>query len=434
VSGETARYGDETDLAGGADRNALLERYRSIRAASLELRAPLSPEDCQVQSMPDVSPTKWHLAHTAWFFDAVVLEPRPGYAPSDPAFRVLYNSYYNSLGAQHPRPERGLVTRPGLDEVLRYRDWVDGRMGELIERSPERELAELADLVEIGVNHEQQHQELLLMDIKHVFSCNPLRPAYRTAPPRPQPAAQALAWIEHPGGVHEVGHEGPGFAYDNEGPRHEVLLRPFRLASRLVTNAEFLEFVESGGYSRPELWLSDGWATIQAEGWRGPLYWEPVSGGWQEFTLGGTRPLVPDAPVAHVSYYEADAFARWRQARLPSEHEWEVVARTRPVEGNFVGAGVFHPLPAPPGFGDAPVQLFGDLWEWTASPYTPYPGYRPVAGPLGEYNGKFMCNQFVLRGGACVTADGHVRPTYRNFFYPHTRWHFSGIRLAEDAW
>jgi ergothioneine biosynthesis protein EgtB len=416
----------------------LAARYRAVRAATEALAAGLSPEDATPQSMPDASPVKWHLAHTSWFFETFVLEPRlAGYASPHAAYRVLFNSYYQAVGAQHPRPERGLVTRPGLAEVRDYRRHVDAAMARLLEHGGVE--AELAAVVELGLHHEQQHQELILTDLKHLLWKNPLRPAFRrraasSAPSPPQP----LAWHEAGDELVAIGHEGPGFAFDNEGPRHRVWLAGFALASRLVTCGEYLAFVEDGGYGRPELWLSDGWAAVEARGWQAPLYWEREGdtrgGAWQLFTLSGRQPLDPDEPVAHVSLYEADAYARWADARLPSEFEWEVLAAAQPVKGHFVESERLHPaaLSAGASHGE-PAQLFGDTWEWTASAYAPYPRYRPPAGALGEYNGKFMCNQLVLRGGSCATPTSHVRASYRNFFPPDARWQFSGIRLARDA-
>lgn len=410
----------------------LAARYRVVRALTERLRAPLSAEDCQAQSMPDASPAKWHLAHTAWFFETFVLEPgRRGYRPFQPAFRVLFNSYYQGVGEQHPRPQRGLLTRPALDEVLAYRAHVDGHLLDWLAGDDAR-VAALAPVVEIGIHHEQQHQELLLTDAKHLLSGNPLAPAYRALPAAPAAPAHPLAWRAVDGGAREVGACADGFAFDNERPRHAVLVEPFALATRPTTNAEYAQFVADGGYRRPELWLSDGWAAVQARGWAAPLYWQRRDDAWLEFTLGGLRPLEPHAPVCHVSLYEADAFASWAGARLPTEQEWEVAAADRPVRGNLLDSGHLHPVAA----GDAGAdlaQLYGDVWEWTRSAYAPYPGFRPLAGVLGEYNGKFMCNQLVLRGGSCATPADHVRATYRNFFPPDARWQFTGIRLAKDA-
>ena len=389
-----------------------LDRYCGVRTWTDELAAPLSAEDQTVQSMPDVSPTKWHRAHTTWFFETFVLAPHaPGYRPFHPAYEYLFNSYYEAVGPRHTRAERGLITRPGIDEVSRYRSTVDEAMADVLSREL---TSDVADLVELGLHHEQQHQELLLMDIKHVLSMNPMLPAYRddASAPAPRPTTTSLDWLAHAGGLVEVGHTGDGFAFDNESPRHQVHLQPFALANRPVTCGDWLAFIDDGGYERAELWLSDGWATVQAHGWCAPLYWRrDDSNAWMVFTLAGERAVEPSEPVCHVSYYEAEAYARWAGARLPTEAEWEA-------------AMVSH--------GTA-VAAQGEVWEWTASPYVPYPGFRTAPGAVGEYNGKFMINQHVLRGGACVTPRGHVRPTYRNFFPPPSRWPFTGLRLARDA-
>jgi ergothioneine biosynthesis protein EgtB len=406
----------------------LSDRYAVVRARSEALVAPLSAEDACVQSMPDASPAKWHLAHTTWFFEHFVLADRlPGYQVFHERFGYLFNSYYFTVGQMHLRPRRGLVTRPSLQEVLAYRAHVDAAMHRLLEAAAGD--AGLEQLVVLGLHHEQQHQELILTDIKHLLAQNPLLPAYAEPPPAAPHAAVPLEWIPGPPGIVEVGHAGGGFAFDNETPRHRALLRDHALASRPVTNAEYREFIEDGCYAETGLWLSDGWSTVMAERWQRPLYWQEDLE--QAFTLHGVQPLHPDAPVAHLSYYEADAFARWAGARLPTEFEWEAAAAAQAVAGNFADSGVLEPRAGTPGPGLR--QLFGDTWEWTASPYAPYPGFRPLAGSLGEYNGKFMCSQLVLRGGSCATPAGHVRPTYRNFFYPAQRWQFSGLRLAKDA-
>jgi ergothioneine biosynthesis protein EgtB len=401
------------------------------RELSLNLVSPLSAEDMTVQPMDDASPTKWHLAHTSWFFETFILAPYlPGYRIFDEAFNYCFNSYYECLGARHARPKRGLLTRPSLDRVMNYRAHVDLALSRLI-NNEKTARAEWAGLIEVGINHEQQHQELMLTDILCLFAANPLRPAYRPARPRARPArTEALGWIDFAGGVYQIGDSGNGFAWDNERPRHDALISPFRLADRLTTNREWLEFVSDGGYETPTLWLSDGWNVVNHEGWRAPLYWELRDGVWFEMTLSGLRPLCLDAPVAHVSFYEADAFARWAGKRLPSEFEWEVAASTASMDGNFLGEAL-APLPCDRANG-APRQMFGDVWEWTASAYLPYPGYRPPEGALGEYNGKFMVNQHVLRGGSCVTPRDHMRISYRNFFYPHQRWQFTGLRLASE--
>jgi len=415
-----------------AESDALAIRYAAVRAASEALAAPLSPEDATAQSMPDASPTKWHLAHTSWFFETFLLEGRPGYRPVDPAYRVLFNSYYQSVGEQYLRPERGLITRPGLEAVYAYRSHVDAAIRALLEADALG--TEQRALVELGLHHEQQHQELMLTDVKHLLAKNPTHPVYQARAPEPSKPAPALEWHACAAGLREIGHEGAGFAFDNEGPRHRVFVHGFALASRLVTNGEFLAFLEDEGYARPELWLSDGFATLQQRGWRAPLYWQQRDGAWHHFTLAGLRPLDPNEPVTHVSAYEADAYARWAGARLPTEAEWEVVASDARAEGNFVESGRLHPAPLGVAAGPtAPAQLFGDAWEWTGSAYAPYPGYRPPAGAVGEYNGKFMANQLVLRGGSCATPRSHIRASYRNFFYPDARWQFSGIRLARDA-
>jgi len=408
-------------------------RYHSVRAQSEALARPLAVEDYVVQSMPDVSPTKWHLAHTTWFFETFVLARfAPSYEPLEPRYGYLFNSYYESVGARHPRPERGMLSRPTVAETYDYRAHVDRAMGALFGRAGSAVLEEAASLIELGLQHEEQHQELMLTDLKHVLGRNPLRPAYGSAAPMPpEHEVQALRFFDQPGGLISIGHEGPEFAFDNETPRHRVFLRPYRLADRLVTNGEFLAFIEAGGYSRPEFWLSDGWATLQAHGWQAPLYWERADSGWFEYTLAGGAPLMHSAPVSHVSYYEADAYSRFAGARLPTETEWEAVAARQPTSGNFVERRHYHPSAAPDD--DGVRQLYGDAWEWTGSAYLAYPGYRPWAGAVGEYNGKFMSNQFVLRGGSCATPERHVRATYRNFFPPDARWQFTGIRLAEDA-
>jgi ergothioneine biosynthesis protein EgtB len=378
--------------------------------------------------MPDASPVKWHLAHTTWFFETFVLERHaPGYVPFDPAFRVLFNSYYNGVGDQHPRPERVLVSRPDLAAVRAYRAHVEAALAELLRDPPQ----DARDLIELGLHHEQQHQELILTDLKHLFSRNPARPAYHPRWPLTRVQPQSLRWCEHEGGLVEAGHAGAGFAFDNEMPRHRALVPPFALASRPVTHGEFAQFIADGGYRRPELWLSVGWDMVVARGWQAPLYWENGDGAWRVFTLHGMADIDPHTPVCHVSFFEADAYARWAGARLPTEFEWETVAAALPVEGNFVDSQALHPLPQRQAVA-GPAQMFGDVWEWTRSDYGPYPGFRTAPGAVGEYNGKFMCGQYVLRGGSCATPQSHVRATYRNFFAPDARWQFSGIRLARD--
>jgi len=414
--------------------------YRTVRTATEELASGLTPEDCTVQSMPDASPVKWHLAHTTWFFETIVLETAaPDHRPFMPEMRVLFNSYYNSIGEQHPRPRRGLLTRPTLEEVHRYREHVDARMQELWDRTEAVDGA-LAAVIEVGLHHEQQHQELILTDLKHLLACNPLRPIYRPRDADGHGVVPRLRWHRYDEGLHAIGHEGEGFAYDNERPRHRIFAEAFELASRPVANGEFQEFIDDGGYHRAELWLDDGWSTVRSQGWRSPLYWERDKGdaaggegsgsGWRTMTLSGMRPVDPAEPVTHISFYEADAYARWAGARLPSEAEWEISAGRSPIRGNFVESERLHPAPCEADAETAHAQAFGDVWEWTASAHAPYPGYRPPPGALGEYNSKFMCSQLVLRGGSCATPLSHIRPTYRNFFYPHQRWQFTGIRLA----
>jgi len=418
-----------------ASLTELKDRYDEVRGQTEKLCRPLQLEDYVVSSMPDVSPTKWHLAHTSWFFETFMLGPHaPGYRSPDPRYAFLFNSYYVQAGERHCRAQRGLVTRPTVDEVYAYRHHVDDAMRELLAGLDAGDPA--WELLELGLHHEQQHQELLLMDIKHVFWTNPFRPTY-VEQPRRASRPVALRWASLGEGVHSVGHDGTSFAYDNEGPAHRVFAEPFRLATRPVTNAEFLEFIDDGGYKRPELWLSSAWATVEEAGWRAPLYWERADGQWTEFTLGGTHPLDLNSPVCHVSYFEADAFARWAGKRLPTEVEWEIAAAGQPVEGNFVESESFHPLSASAGnpAGDAAgiTQLYGDVWQWTGSPYVAYPGYKPASGAIGEYNGKWMCDQWVLRGASCATPGSHARRTYRNFFPSPARWQFSGIRLADGA-
>jgi ergothioneine biosynthesis protein EgtB len=407
-------------------------RYQAIRQMSERLAEPLSPEDCQIQSMPDASPVKWHLAHTSWFFETFVLVPNvTGYQPFHPSFSFLFNSYYNAVGDRVARPIRGLMTRPTLAEVNAYRAAVDRAIQAYLQSTGEALPASVADVIELGLNHEQQHQELILTDIKYALALNPLHPAYvEGVATCPEVESPPLEWVGFPGGLQCVGHDGAGFAFDNEGPRHRVYLEGFRLGSRLVTSGEFRTFIDDGGYSRPELWLSDGWAVVRERRWEAPLYWEKRDQEWMVMTLGGLRPLTDGEPVAHVSFYEADAYARWAGARLPTEAEWEVAAIDQPLSGNLLEEGRFHPRPASAGPGL--TQCFGDLWEWTRSPYIPYPGSRPADGALGEYNAKFMCNQIVLRGGSCATPASHIRASYRNFFPPDARWQFSGIRLAND--
>jgi ergothioneine biosynthesis protein EgtB len=450
-----------TLLASSVQLQASAARYLDVRAFTEQLCEPLAIEDYVVQSMADVSPTKWHLAHTSWFFETFVLAPhQPGYRPYDPAYAFLFNSYYVQAGERHCRAQRGYISRPTVAEVFAYRRHVDEAMAGLLASSDERLVTRVAALVELGLHHEQQHQELLLTDIKHVFSVNPLRPAYRERSDLPARAVSPFQWLPFEGGVHWLGHEGETFAYDNEGPRHRVWLEPYLLADRLVTNGEYLEFMADGCYRRTELWLSLGWATREQNGWTEPFYWEQRDGEWWHYTLAGMRRVDPHEPLTHISYFEADAFARWAGARLPTEAEWEVAAASVPLTGNFAESGRFHPAaafaldgpaagnvapdaelapagPTPPAASarngrHGPRQLYGDVWEWTQSPYAPYPGFRPAAGAIGEYNGKFMCNQYVLRGGSCATSRSHIRASYRNFFPPEATWQFTGLRLARD--
>ncbi|HSI00262.1 MAG TPA: ergothioneine biosynthesis protein EgtB [Reyranella sp.] len=403
------------------------ERFLAVRRWTEDLARPLSPEDQTVQSMPDASPTKWHLAHTTWFFETFVLKPhRAGYRAFAPAYEYLFNSYYEAVGPRHPRPQRGMLTRPGVDAILAYRHHVSQAMAELLESG---QPANVADIIELGLHHEQQHQELILMDIKHLLSLNPLFPAY--VPERPVADAQvpAPSWLDFEGGLIEIGHAGSEFAFDNEGPRHRIWADPFALATRLVTCGEYAAFIDGGGYRRPEFWLSAGWDCVQQRDWQAPLYWHRDRDGWSVFTLSGLRAMRPDEPVCHVSLYEAAAFAKWAGKRLPREAEWELAASDAALDGNLMEDGEYHPVAAR---ADGLAQMIGDVWEWTASPYVAYPGYREPPGAIGEYNGKFMANQMVLRGGCAATPRGHVRTTYRNFFPPDARWMFGGIRLAED--
>ncbi|HEY6645014.1 ergothioneine biosynthesis protein EgtB [Povalibacter sp.] len=422
----------ETAAAACRSAESLADRFSRVRSLSIALCQPLQTEDYVVQSMPDASPAKWHLAHTTWFFETFLLKPHSRhYRVFDERFDYLFNSYYQTLGPMHQRPRRGLLTRPTVAEVKRYRAHVDDHLRELLLREADND--RIVELVTLGLNHEQQHQELLLTDIKHLLSSNPLLPAYLPSMRRMSnvPPA-AVHFIGFEGQIGEIGASGKHFCFDNEMPRHRVLTENYALADRLVTNAEYLEFVQDGGYRRPDCWLSDGWSTVNAEGWARPLYWTESLD--TEFTLAGLQSLDPAAPVCHLSYYEADAFTRWSGARLPTEAEWELAASRCDVAGNLLtNAPTAAPHPRAASGGDRLHQLFGDVWEWTASPYVAYPGYRPAAGALGEYNGKFMCNQFVLRGGSCATPADHVRATYRNFFYPQARWQFMGLRLARDA-
>jgi ergothioneine biosynthesis protein EgtB len=430
-----AAKGTEVATAPGSEIDEsedLRVRYRLIREFSEKLRETLEPEDCVVQTMPEASPVKWHLAHTSWFFETFVLkEALPNYDPIHPQFAYLFNSYYNAAGKMHCRPKRGLISRPTLRETLEYRRQIDGIMDAVFEKPAI--LEKFAPVIQLGLHHEQQHQELILTDIKHVFSENPLRPVFcERSTPESAPVALG-SWRSFPAGVCQIGYKGVGFHFDNEGPQHRQFAEAFQLMPRLVTNGDYLEFIEDGGYRRPELWLSLGWYTVNEQRWEAPLYWEKRDGTWWVFTLAGMRELDKDEPVCHVSYFEADAFARWAKARLPNEFEWELAAADLPYAGNFADNKRFHPQPLDQAATRQPLaQMFGDVWEWTSSSYSPYPGYAPTVGALGEYNGKFMCNQYVLRGGSCATSQSHIRKTYRNFFPPNARWQFTGIRLAKS--
>ncbi|MFG0283834.1 MAG: ergothioneine biosynthesis protein EgtB [Phycisphaerales bacterium JB039] len=414
----------------------LIDRFLSARRFTERLVEPLSEEDCVVQSMTDASPAKWHLGHTTWFFEEFIVAPR-GHGRYDDRFAYLFNSYYNLVGDRQPRPKRGMLTRPGLGEVMAYRDVITERIEKLLAAGALDDEAQR--ILEVGVNHEQQHQELLLTDIKHLLAQSPLRPAYREENAAPAGAPTPMGWIERPEDLVVIGADGEqGFAYDCEGPRHRTFVHAFALASRPVTNGEYLQFMDDGGYRRADLWLDMGWATVQQESWEAPLYWRRQDDRWVRFTLAGEQPVDPHAPVSHISLYEADAYARWAGARLPTEQEWECACADMPVEGNLAEAGLLDPVAAATsdeeatGAGDDLAQVFGDVWEWTRSQFSPYPGYVAAPGPLGEYNGKFMCNQFVLRGGSCATPAAHIRASYRNFFHPGARWQFAGLRLAKD--
>ncbi len=427
-----------SDAAGSANANTASERFHQVRAWTETLCEPLNTEDYVVQSMPDTSPTKWHLAHTSWFFETFLLAANVSGYHADPTYAFLFNSYYNSLGKQHARPQRGLLSRPTVAQVNAYREQVDADMIELL--SGDELPPSLLNLLEIGLNHEQQHQELMLTDLKHMFSCNPLRPTYRPAPLTAAATAVEMVWHPFAEGLQQIGHRGSGFAFDNEGPRHQTFAAAFKIASRPVTCEEFSAFIADGGYQRPELWLSDGWSTVQEQGWRAPLYWFEEDETWQQQTLSGCRGVNSREPVCHVSLFEADAYARWAGARLPTETEWEVAADhwigpngrgEDSPEANLAEGGFYHPRPLAPRARHR--QMLGDVWEWTRSAYSPYPGFQPPSGALGEYNAKFMNNQNVLRGGSCATPRSHIRSTYRNFFPAATRWQFTGFRLARDG-
>jgi ergothioneine biosynthesis protein EgtB len=413
--------------------NEAFVKYQHVRNFTAVLCQPLEPEDYVLQTMADVSPAKWHLAHTTWFFENFILNKFGGpYRPFHSQYNYLFNSYYNSVGVRHCRTKRGQLSRPTVKDVYEYRHYVDVHMEELLGRLDEAQMTEVMPLLELGIHHEQQHQELILTDIKYVFACNPLHPVY--CPPKisSQHSTPERQWIHFNGGLYTIGHGGGEFGYDNEYPSHQVFLEPFQVASRLTTNGEYLEFMKDGGYKNPELWLSDGWDCVQREDWVAPLYWDNSDGAWFNMTLNGFLPVDLSAPVCHVSFYEANAYANWAGRRLLTEAEWEVAAVRQPMTGNFVESQCFHPAAVSLDAEQQLQQMFGDVWEWTASPYVGYPGYRPSKGALGEYNGKFMINQMVLRGGSCATSQNHIRPTYRNFFVPQARWQFSGIRLGDD--
>ncbi len=426
---DTSRQTQSQPLAFG---NAeLLALYLTTRRRTMNLVAPLSPEDCALQAMPDTSPVKWHLAHTSWFFETFILETLADYNEFNPAFRVLFNSYYVAVGDRHPRPERGLISRPGLAEILRYRAHVDVAMEAAIARGLNNAST---DLLILGVNHEEQHQELILTDLKYLLSRNPLRPAYQSQWPLTAIDPGKATWHTFEGGLQEIGHDGTGFAFDNELPKHREYSQPFALQSHPVSHGDFLAFIADKGYQRPELWLSAGWDTVLQQRWQAPLYWEQQDGAWYTFTLHGMVPVESNTPICHISYFEADAFARWSGARLPTEAEWEIAAAPLTVSGNFLESNALHPLAQRQQSDVAQLsQVFGDVWEWTQSDYRPYPGFRTAPGAVGEYNGKFMSGQYVLRGGSCATPQRHIRATYRNFFPPAARWQFSGLRLARDA-
>jgi ergothioneine biosynthesis protein EgtB len=407
-------------------RQEMIGLYRRVRDKSEEICLPLRVDDYQIQSAMETSPPKWHLAHVTWFFETFVLKDFvPDFLPWNANFNYLFNSYYQTIGDMHARTNRDVLSRPTVEEVYQYRFDIDEQMVDLLTKLDESQWQNIVSRVLLGLNHEQQHQELLFMDIKHNLWYNPLRPAYLEFRPQNMDSFAELSWESREHGLVKIGQDDDSFAFDNERPKHKVWLEPHKLSSRLMTNAEYLDFIEDKGYQRPELWLSDGWSHIKKNQWKSPLYWECQDGLWHEFTLYGLETLNPSAPVSHISYYEADAFARWLGKRLPLEAELETKLLELPIQGHFSDSGIYHPQA---GAG----QNYGSLWEWTASPYVGYPGFKPLPGSMGEYNGKFMCNQWVLRGGSCVTPLDHIRPTYRNFFYPHDRWQFAGIRLAED--
>lgn len=410
----------------------LIERFKAIRSFTNQLIDPLETEDFVIQAVEHTSPTKWHLAHVSWFYETFVLEKAfSNYESMHPQYSYIFNSYYLQTGEPHQRSERGLLSRPTVDEVFKYRKYVDKEILEFLNTASEQQLREFGPVIEIGNHHEQQHQELMLTDLKFMFAQNPLKPSYQNLDLSSGREPAGLEWIAFEEGIYKIGNPGGEYTYDNEHPQHRTFLEPFELSDRLITNAEFIKFIEDDGYHRSELWLDDGWTTVNKQGWNGPLYWFKKEDAWYYYTLGGVKQVNPHEPVTHVSYYEADAFARWSDARLPTESEWEVAAEGVQYEGNFVEEGRYHPRPTDQKASTL-KQMFGDVWEWTMSAYEPYPGYKPLPGALGEYNGKFMCSQYVLRGGSCATSQTHIRKTYRNFFYPDTRWQFNGFRLARS--
>ncbi|AQU79499.1 MULTISPECIES: ergothioneine biosynthesis protein EgtB [Planococcus] len=417
------------------ENTSIAERFAEIRGVTMKLIEPLETEDFIIQSHEDVSPAKWHIAHTTWFFERMILkEFKSDYEEFNPAFDFLFNSYYNTIGPYQPRHQRGVLSRPTVNQVIEYRNYVDQQVTNLLAESASETKEEIEALIYMGLQHEQQHQELILMDIKYNFFVNPLFPTYTETEKRPVSKQQESQFVEFEGGLVEIGHDGNGFAFDNESPRHKVWLEPFKLATKPVTNGEFLEFINSGGYEKPEYWLSDGWSIVKEHNWKAPLYWlKDKQQHWQIFTLAGIQDLELDEPVSHISFYEADAFSRWKGKRLPTEAEWEYASQSVAIHGNTLDEGVYHPVASS---SDSQSELlsrmFGDVWEWTASAYSPYPGSKPLEGALGEYNAKFMCNQMILRGGSCATPLKHIRETYRNFFPPEKRWQFSGFRLAQD--
>lgn len=421
------------DLNKRFEKQHLIDRFTEVRNESTRLVEPLETEDFVIQAMANTSPTKWHLAHTSWFFEIFVLEKAiDSYKSMHPQYAYLFNSYYLQTGKPHTRSKRGLLSRPTVRKIFEYREYINKKIRGYLEKAGEEELAEFGPVIEIGIHHEQQHQELMLTDLKYLFYQNPLYPSYIDMELPESEAPGELNWTGFEEGIYEIGNKSGEFTYDNERPRHRRFLEAFEVTERLITNGEYLEFMRDGGYKRSELWLDQGWAVINAKDWKAPLYWIEKDGEWRQFTLSGLREVDPNEPVTHLSYYEADAFARWADARLPTEAEWEVIAGDLPREGNFMEEGSYHPRPLPNTGAKGCKQVYGDVWEWTQSAYESYPGYKPLPGALGEYNGKFMCGQYVLRGGSCATSKTHIRNTYRNFFHPDARWQFNGIRLARS--